>query len=87
MTAAAIISQNSVSFGCDNLLFPESYGEGLSWSNLDDRVNNFSMKASIGMIVVNILLFGILAVYLDQVLPNEYGKKRHPLLCLHRYIK
>jgi ATP-binding cassette subfamily A (ABC1) protein 3 len=36
------------------------------------------------MITVNILIFTVLALYLDQVIPNEFGKKRHPLLCLHR---
>jgi ATP-binding cassette subfamily A (ABC1) protein 3 len=36
------------------------------------------------MIAVNIIIFTMLALYLDQVIPNEFGKKRHPLLCLHR---
>jgi hypothetical protein len=36
---------------------------------------------------VNIIIFTVLGLYLDQVIPNEFGKKRHWLLCLHRENK
>jgi ATP-binding cassette subfamily A (ABC1) protein 3 len=39
------------------------------------------------MTAVNIIIFGLLAVYLDQVIPNEFGKKRHPLFCIRRAQK
>jgi hypothetical protein len=31
--------------------------------------------------VLNIIFYLILAWYLDQVIPNEWGAKRHPLFC------
>jgi ATP-binding cassette subfamily A (ABC1) protein 3 len=36
LTASSIISQNAVSFGANTLLQPESYGQGINWSNIND---------------------------------------------------
>lgn len=33
------------------------------------------------MLIINIIVFAFLAFYFDQVFPNEFGKKRHPLFC------
>ncbi len=45
------------------------------------------MRISLGMTLVNLIIFLVLAIYFDQVIPNEFGKKRHWLLCLHREKK
>ncbi len=45
------------------------------------------MSIALGMTVANIALFTILGLYFDQVIPNEFGNKRHWLLCLHRSKK
>jgi ATP-binding cassette, subfamily A (ABC1), member 3 len=87
LTAASLISQNAVSFGADTFLFPETYSQGITWKNLGDQVNNYSVRIAILMTLANILIFTVLALYLDQVIPNEFGKKRHPLLCLMRAKK
>jgi len=34
------------------------------------------------MDVLNILFYLIMGVYLDQVFPNEWGMKKHPLFFL-----
>jgi hypothetical protein len=39
------------------------------------------------MELVNIILFTVFGLYFDQVIPNDIGKKRHWLLCLHREKK
>lgn len=62
----------------------------MQWSKVGDDVNNYSLAISFGMMFVNIIIFGLLAFYLDQVFPNEFGKKRHPCFffpCLIRKKK
>jgi ATP-binding cassette subfamily A (ABC1) protein 3 len=39
------------------------------------------------MAFVNIIFFLILGVYLDQVFPNEFGKKKHPLFFIKCFFK
>lgn len=34
------------------------------------------------MHIVNIVFYFFMAVYLDLVFPNEWGKKKHPLFCI-----
>jgi ATP-binding cassette subfamily A (ABC1) protein 3 len=44
-------------------------------------INNpivFSINSSLMMLCVDTVLYFTLYVYLDQVLPNEYGTHKHP---------
>jgi hypothetical protein len=33
---------------------------------------------------VNIVVYLVLFMYLDQVVPNEWGAKKHPLFCWYK---
>ena len=44
-------------------------------------INNYTLRTAIFSFTVNILLYLILLWYLDQVIPSEWGAKRHPLFC------
>lgn len=39
------------------------------------------------MFIVSIFVHGILAIYFDQVIPGEFGAKRHPLFCFPCLIR
>lgn len=43
---------------------------------------DFSTTDYYCMLAVDIFLFSILYLYLDQVLPNEYGTNKHPFFFL-----
>lgn len=77
----AFFSQIAVNFGADTFLMSELKSEGINFSNIDEDVERFSIGTALLMIFINILVFGILAFYFDQVFPNEFGKKKHPLFC------
>lgn len=33
--------------------------------------------------LISLLIFSILSIYLDQVFPNEFGQKKHPLFFIN----
>ena len=37
---------------------------------------------SLIMLFVDVILYGLLAFWLDQIMPTEYGTRRHPLFFL-----
>lgn len=43
---------------------------------------SFSKFSYFMMLVADIFVYGILYLYLDEVLPNEYGTHKHPLFFL-----
>ncbi|KAL4490757.1 hypothetical protein ABPG72_021811 [Tetrahymena utriculariae] len=75
----SILPQVGTVLGCDVFLISESSKKGIQWSNLTDEIVNYSVAINMAMDVVNIVIFIILALYFDQVFPNDFGKKRHPL--------
>jgi hypothetical protein len=44
-------------------------------------INNYNLQVALLSFVVNSLACILLVWYLDQVIPNEFGAKRHPLFC------
>ena len=49
---------------------------GVQTSNMADLNGNYSFSTYLGMIVVDIVYMGLLAVYLDMVWPTEWGVTR-----------
>ena len=56
-------------------------GDGLQFSNLFDSQDNFPSGNSIIMLIVDIILYMILALYFDAVVPGEYGQRKVPYFC------
>ena len=48
---------------------------GLHWGNLNvmPGETNFSFQLAVGMLLVDAVLYGIMAAYLEAVLPSDYG--------------
>ncbi|KAL4478578.1 hypothetical protein ABPG74_006813 [Tetrahymena malaccensis] len=75
----SFLPQAGTSLGCDVFLISESSKKGIQWSTLNDEIDNYSVAINIYMNIINIFIFIILGLYFDQVFPNDFGKKRHPL--------
>ncbi|KAL4489354.1 hypothetical protein ABPG72_019009 [Tetrahymena utriculariae] len=75
----SFLPQAGTSLACDVFLISESSKKGIQWSNLNDEIDNYSVAINIYMNIINISIFIVLGLYFDQVFPNDFGKKRHPL--------
>lgn len=80
-TAYAMLPQISVSLGADVFALIENKGKGIDWSNYDLLVENFSVARSLNTMFLSCIILIIIFLYCDQVIPNEFGTKRHPLFC------
>jgi hypothetical protein len=54
----------------------ESGQVGVQWGNMFDETGNISYFACLVWLIFDFVLYGLLAVYLDKVLPSEYGTRR-----------
>lgn len=51
----------------------------ITFSNYETEIGNYSVKTAYDFMVLNMFFWMFLALYLDQVFPNEFGQKKHPL--------
>ena len=49
--------------------------------SLSGTYNNYVIAYALISFAVNAVVYLILFIYLDQVVPNEWGAKKHPLFC------
>lgn len=78
--AASLLPATAFSFGADIIASLEYTGVGLQVSNAFD--GEFSFAGVLQMLLLDTLLYGALAWYLDQVFPHALGTQRHPLFLL-----
>lgn len=79
---ASISPHTCISLIMDNILLFENEKVGMDFSNVGLMYNNYQATTGIAFLVFNIVLWLTLGIYLDQVFPNEFGSKRHPLFFL-----
>ncbi|XP_048030796.1 retinal-specific phospholipid-transporting ATPase ABCA4a isoform X1 [Megalobrama amblycephala] len=73
---ASLMSQVAFGFGTEYLSRYEEQGLGLQWDNIQTSLlegDEFSFHTSIIMMAVDTVLYAILAWYLDNVFPGQYG--------------
>ncbi|XP_072375981.1 cholesterol transporter ABCA5-like, partial [Diabrotica undecimpunctata] len=81
--AVSLISPAGFGLAIDKVIMLDIQGLGITLSNLwDDYDSGLAFGISIIILLVDIVLYGVLAYYLDNVIPSEYGVKRSPLFCL-----
>lgn len=61
----------------------ESGGAGAHWGNLWAESGGVTLGGQLGMLLLDAVLCAALGVYLDCVLPREWGTRLHPLFFLH----
>ncbi|OWK05225.1 ABCA4 [Cervus elaphus hippelaphus] len=74
--AVSLLSPVAFGFGTEYLARFEEQGVGLQWSNIGNSPmegDEFSFLMSMKMMLLDAALYGLLAWYLDQVFPGDYG--------------
>ncbi|XP_012781470.2 retinal-specific phospholipid-transporting ATPase ABCA4 [Ochotona princeps] len=74
--AVSLLSPVAFGFGTEYLVRFEEQGLGLQWSNIGNSPmegDEFSFLLSMKMMLLDAALYGLLAWYLDQVFPGDYG--------------
>lgn len=85
----SLLAPAGFNLGVSVIMSAETAKIGLTWSDFgDDNVSpaGVSLAALTGMLLLDAVLYGFLAWYLDKVVPTEFGTTRHPLFCLG-YVK
>jgi len=77
---ASLLSPTAFTFGADAIANYEYIGTGVQWDNMYD--GSFSFGGCLWMMFLDFFLYGFLALYFDQVLPQEYGTPKHPFFFL-----
>eukprot|EP01038_Epipyxis_sp_PR26KG_P012006 gene12006-16074_t len=77
---ASFLSPTAFAFGADILANYEYSGKGVQLNNIGE--GGFSFAIVLFMLWIDFYIYGILALYLDQVIPQEYGTPKHPLFFL-----
>ncbi|XP_042539897.1 retinal-specific phospholipid-transporting ATPase ABCA4 [Dipodomys spectabilis] len=74
--AVSLLSPVAFGFGTEYLVRFEEQGLGLQWDNIGNSPmegDEFSFLLSMKMMLLDAALYGLLAWYLDQVFPGDYG--------------
>eukprot|EP00828_Plagiopyla_frontata_P010922 TRINITY_DN1596_c0_g1_i2.p2 TRINITY_DN1596_c0_g1~~TRINITY_DN1596_c0_g1_i2.p2 ORF type:complete len:320 (-),score=35.73 TRINITY_DN1596_c0_g1_i2:34-993(-) len=79
---ASLSPHTAVSQALDNILMFEAEQVGVNFGNADQMYYNYRVSTCFYMLILNFFIFTIMGLYLDQVFPNEFGKKKHPLFFL-----
>ena len=71
--AASLLPTIAITLGSNVFLEYEKNQYGLTFSNAGDTIYNYKFSMSMGMLVIDFLLYFILALYFDNVLPSPSG--------------
>ncbi|KAK7944423.1 hypothetical protein WMY93_000151 [Mugilogobius chulae] len=77
--AASLLSPVAFGFGTEYLSRYEEQGLGLQWTNIQTsplEKDSFSFLTSVVMMMFDAVLYAVLAWYLDNVFPGQYGISR-----------
>ena len=72
-TATCILAPACFALGAEVFADYEGGLVGVQSSNLSLETSNFTYAACVGMLFFDAVLYGVLAWYLDNVLPSEFG--------------
>jgi ABC-type multidrug transport system fused ATPase/permease subunit len=75
-SVACLMSTMCMGFGSRQILIWESRNVGVKWSNIGDPPSvddDFSVGAAIGMMILDTVLYLIIAWYVEAVFPGDYG--------------
>jgi len=72
----SLIPNCALAFVVDHLFHCELDGSGLSWEFAQMEYQNFSFVHGLAMLAFDVVLYGVLGYYLDQVMPREIGLAR-----------
>jgi ATP-binding cassette, subfamily A (ABC1), member 3 len=62
----------------------ETSSIGLTFSNVSRNFENFNFSIGLIMLFVDTVLWFAVGVYLEAILPKEFGQRRHPCFCFYK---
>ena len=74
----------SIGLSGDQILRLEGAQVGLTSKTVSKEIMNYKMTYHYQAMLIDIIIFLILGSYLDQVLPSEFGIKKHPLFFIRK---
>uniref|UniRef100_A0A671T843 ABC transporter domain-containing protein n=1 Tax=Sinocyclocheilus anshuiensis TaxID=1608454 RepID=A0A671T843_9TELE len=77
--SACLISNVAMAMGAQLIGMFESKGTGIQWHNLFEPVtvdDDFSLAQVLGLLLLDSVLYGLVAWYMEAVFPGEYGVPR-----------
>ncbi|XP_030747414.1 ATP-binding cassette sub-family A member 5-like [Sitophilus oryzae] len=78
----SLISPAGFALAMDKALLMDLAGQGVNLSNVWDGPD-MPFGGSLIMMAVDVVLYGFIAYYLDNVVPSEHGVKRSPFFCFN----
>lgn len=80
----SIVPQIALYQSCCTLSFFEFKSYGITFDSWDKVVRGYSFQEGLGMLALGFVLTLLFGIYLDSVLPTEYGKRKGLLFCCPR---
>ena len=77
-TAVSISPHIAFILSFETMLYAESIKVNASFS---ETMNNYTISTCVISCILNVVFYLALTWYLEQVFPNEFGSKKHPLFC------
>lgn len=77
LTASCIFAPTCMAVTASVFTSWESGGIGVQLDNMFQEPGNISFAQCLLMLLIDFVLYGVLAVYFDKVLPSEYGLRKH----------
>ena len=69
----SLLSPTCFGIGSSLIMGFESSSQGILFSNLSENIDNFNMASVFLMLFLDGILYGVLAIYFNKVVKNEYG--------------
>uniref|UniRef100_H3H5H8 ABC transporter domain-containing protein n=1 Tax=Phytophthora ramorum TaxID=164328 RepID=H3H5H8_PHYRM len=69
----SLLSPVALSLGVNVLANAEETGEGVQFSTMDTLSDNYRISTALWMLAFDTILYTVLGLYFDKVMPKEYG--------------
>ncbi|EQC35872.1 hypothetical protein SDRG_06622 [Saprolegnia diclina VS20] len=76
-TAACVAAPAAMSLGLSILVQAEATSSGITWSTMDHAFGSISFQTVLLFLVLDTVLYTLLGMYVEKVLPKEYGVSEH----------
>ena len=81
---ASIFPQVCLMQGSNIFANYEATGVGLGSSTADVEYIGYSFRSALWMMFASFLIFTLLGLYMDKVIPQPFGKRLHPCFCFQK---
>ncbi|KAL4454193.1 hypothetical protein ABPG74_012150 [Tetrahymena malaccensis] len=78
----SIFPQSAVGIAARVFLIYEGMQKNFGFSDVNRAIDQQKLIYSFNSCIINSIIYLVLFLYLDQVFPNEFGQKKHPLFFL-----